>query len=87
MSKFVVIYDEKKCIGSGVCEAMCPDFWHVKEDGKAELKGSIPKGDGVFELEIEDNDLECNKQAADGCPPECIKVKNLETGEELAPKK
>lgn len=83
MAKFVVIYDENKCIGSAVCEAVCEEFWHVKEDGKAELKGSTPKGEGVFELEIEEKDLECNKRAAEGCPPECMKIKNKETGEEI----
>jgi len=83
MAKFAVIYDENKCIGSAVCEAVCEQFWKVKEDGKAELKGSKALGNGIFELAIEEKDLACNKMAAEGCPPGCMRIKNLETGEEV----
>ncbi len=83
MARFLVEYDKKKCIGSGVCEAVCPEFWQVQTDGKAMLKGSKenPTAAGIFELVVEEKDADCNRRAADGCPPGCIKVKNLETGE------
>ena len=81
MAAFRIIYDEKKCIGSGVCESLCSEFWHVTQDMKSELKGATPKGDGVFELEIEEKDFACNKMAADGCPPGCMQILDLKTGQ------
>ncbi len=82
MAKFVVEFDKKKCIGSGVCEAVCPEFWQVQTDGKAMLKGSRqnPQTE-LFELEVDEKYADCNRRAAEGCPPGCIKIKNLETGE------
>lgn len=82
MPKFLVEFDEKKCIGSGVCEAVCPEFWVLKENRKAMLKGSRKNEQtGLFELMVDEKDAGCNRLAADGCPPGCIKVKNMETGE------
>ena len=61
-----VIYERGKCIGCGSCAAVCPKFWEMADDGKSRFKG--PK-------EITDHaDIECNKEAAEGCPAECIHV-------------
>ena len=86
--KYVVRYEWKKCIGSAVCEAVCPAHWKV-ENGKAILIGSklIDENEKIYEKEITEAELDCNRMAADGCPPNCIHVINLQTGEEIAPKK
>ena len=83
MGKFLVEFDKKKCVGSGVCEAFAPEFWKVMEDGKAELKGSKLNEQGMLELEIDEKDFEINKQAAEGCPPNCIHVTDLEKKQKL----
>lgn len=83
MAEFIIRYDKNGCIGAGVCEAFSEKHWKIREDGKAELIGSIDKGDNIFERIIGEDELVVNKQAAEGCPPNCIKIINKETGEEL----
>jgi ferredoxin len=58
---FKIVHDKKACIGCGACAAVCPDNW-VVEGGKAK-----PKKTKV-------DDIGCNKEAADGCPVQCIKI-------------
>ena len=67
-----VIQQRDKCIGCGTCVAVCPTFWHMGNDGKAELKDAKDTGEGKFELEIEY--LGCNKEAASSCPVQIITV-------------
>ena len=56
-----IVHDAEKCIGCGSCAAICPDNWIMERD-KAKPKKT--------ELE----DAGCNKQAAEACPTQCIKV-------------
>lgn len=52
------------CIGCGACVAICPDNWEMAEDGKSRPKKTT----------ISANELECNKNAEEACPVQCIKV-------------
>ena len=54
--------DHEKCIGCGNCVAACPENWEMGDDGKASPK------------KTEVDEVGCNKEAAEGCPVECIKV-------------
>ncbi len=67
-----VIHQRDKCIGCGTCVAVCPDFWHMGDDGKSVLKDAKDIGRGMFELEIADPG--CNKEAASSCPVQIITV-------------
>ncbi len=81
MAKFKITYDRTNCIGAGACAAMDPKRFKMVEDGKADLINGKDIGDGKWELEVEgDPDI---IQAAKACPVEVIKVKNLETGQDL----
>lgn len=62
------------CIGCGTCAALCPKFWEMNYDeAKAVLKGgSKNKETGEYELEV--SDIECNKDAAEACPVQVIRV-------------
>lgn len=80
--KYRITYDRQNCIGAAACEAVCPKFWHVGSDGKADLKGSKKSGD-KFVLDIAEEDLKCNKEAAEGCPVNVIHIKNLDSDEEI----
>lgn len=55
---------EDGCISCGNCEAICPEIFEVKE--KAEVKKS------------ELDDAGCAQEAADSCPVNVIKIKEVE---------
>ena len=82
MGKFRIEYDRNACIGAGVCVATAPDHWHMNDDGKADLKGGKKKGD-KWVLEIDEKDLDANKQAAEGCPAIVIKI--FEGNKQISP--
>ena len=46
------------CIGCGACAALCPNNFKLNEDGKAEVTSQ--------------ENQECAKKAAEGCPVEAI---------------
>ena len=72
MAKFKIEHYREDCIGCGACTATCPDFWEMGGDYKSHLKGSKKSGN-ISTLEIDK--LGCNKDAADMCPVQCIKIK------------
>ncbi len=78
MAKFKVVIERPVCVSCGSCIEACPDYWEMADDGFAHLKGSIPSGDNE---ELEMDDLGCNKDAAEGCPVNCIYV--YEDGEKI----
>ncbi len=63
-----IIQEHEKCIGCGSCVAICPKYWEISDDGKAKLIGAK-------ENELEVDKVECNQEAADACPVQCIKIK------------
>lgn len=68
-----IIHEREKCIGCGTCVAVCPKYWQIGDDGKANLLGSqVNSKTGNFEIEIKK--VECNQEAADACPVQCIKI-------------
>lgn len=72
-----VVYDRKHCEGYFICVTMSPDdFTEDEDDGedKAELLGANEVSDGLWEKEIDDDQLEDAVQAAKGCPADVIKV-------------
>ena len=60
MAKKIYI-DKEKCIGCGVCEAICPGVFIMK-NGKAEIK-------------VKETKEPCAKEAADSCPVNAIEIK------------
>lgn len=68
-----IIFEREKCLGCGTCQAVCPKYWQLSEDGKSRLLGSKKnEKTGNFELEIKE--FECNQEAANLCPAQCIKI-------------
>ena len=83
MGKFIIKYDREHCIEAGVCETMKPEVWAINQaDWKADLKGGIQKGDGTFELEVDEVD-EKLIDSAKGCPANVIRIFEKETGEQI----
>ena len=67
-----IIHEREQCIGCGSCAAVCPKYWEMADDGKSKLKGSSSKS-ANYELEVKE--AECNQEAADTCPVQCIVIK------------
>jgi len=69
-----IILEREKCIGCGSCQALCPKYFEMSEDGKAFIKNAKrdPKT-GSEELEV--NKVECGQEAVDSCPVQCIHLK------------
>ena len=80
MAKFKITYDRVNCIGAGACSAMDPVHFEMAGDGKANLKGGNEL-EGKFVLETDENPAIV--EAAKACPVEVIKVKNLDTNEDI----
>ena len=67
-----IIQEHDKCIGCGSCVALCSKFWEMADNGKARPINSEKRG-ANYELDVEQS--ECSKEAADACPVQCIVVK------------
>jgi len=69
-----IIHEREKCIGCGSCAAVCPKYWEMVKDGKSKLKNSkINSRNANYELEVKETD--CNQEAVDTCPVQCIIIK------------
>lgn len=80
--KFKIIFDREVCIGALACNAVAPDVYTLADDGKVDLKGGTRRDDGKWELVIDEEQVELNKEAADSCPVYAIKIEELEDGEQ-----
>ena len=60
-----IIHKRDDCIGCGACTAICPTNWEMKDDGKVSPK----------KTELSGNEVDCNKNAAEACPVQCITIK------------
>jgi ferredoxin len=58
---FKIVQDRNACIGCGACAAVCPGNWAMEGNKARPKKTKVDK-------------LECNKDAADSCPVQCIKI-------------
>ena len=68
-----IIFERDKCISCGSCAVICPKHWKLSEDGKGQLLGSkLDSKTGNYEKEIKK--IECNQEATDSCPVECIHI-------------
>ena len=68
-----IIYERQKCISCGSCLAICSKYWEMSDNGKIKLIGSkLNSKSGNYELDI--GEVECNQNAAELCPVQCIKI-------------
>jgi len=74
-----IIHEKDKCIACGACVAVCPKHWEMGNDGRSVLKGAKNTEGETFVLEL--SDVECNMDAAKGCPVNCIHVEKDEKRE------
>jgi ferredoxin len=64
--------EREKCIGCGSCQALCPKYFEIIDDGKSTIKGAVKQD--IEELEVPK--IECAQAAAEACPVQCIHIEN-----------
>jgi len=64
MAKYKIEVDAEKCIGCGACTAQCDNF---------EMNG-----DKAAPKTAEVEDIGCNKEGADVCPVDAIKITEMQ---------
>ena len=70
-----VCHKRNDCIGCGSCALYAPEHWVMNDaDGKSELMGAVWKGDQFMVAEIDEDEIEQNKKAAEACPVGIIRV-------------
>ncbi len=75
INKIAVSHKRNDCIGCGACTMAAPEHWSMSaEDGKAMLAGAEWKNDEFMVGEIDEDALDVNKEAADACPVQIIKI-------------
>ena len=85
MVKYKIEFDRDTCIGAFACTAVAPEFWPTAEDGKVDLaNATFNKETNKWELIIDEKDYEINKESAEVCPVEVIKLTKIE--DDQAPK-
>lgn len=62
--------EHEKCIGCGSCQALCPKYFELQEDGKSHIVGAEKQA--IEELETDK--IECSESAAEACPVQCIHI-------------
>ncbi len=83
MTKYTLEHDRPNCIGCGACAAVCPKFWEMAADGKSDIKDAKTREDSWQATDIEQDDFEGNKEAADACPVNVIHITDKESGQKL----
>lgn len=70
-----IVFDRARCEGFFVCSSVDPDNWQEDADeDKVTLAGAKEVRPGVYEKEIEEDDLADAATAAEGCPAGVIQV-------------
>jgi ferredoxin len=79
MVKYKIIFDREGCIGALACTGVAEKHWPLAEDGKVDLQGATyNKATKMWELIIDESELEANKLAADVCPVDVIVIEKVE---------
>jgi ferredoxin len=81
--KYKLEQDHENCIGCGACVAVAPDYWKMADDGKASIIKCKVREDKWEEKEIEQKDLQHNKEAAESCPVNVIHITTLDDNKKI----
>lgn len=70
-----ICHKRNDCIGCGSCSTYAPNHWSMNtHDGKSDLKSAQWKGGQFMVAEVDEDEIENNKKAADACPVGIIRI-------------
>ncbi len=69
-----VTIDREGCIECGVCEAVCPQVFELKDDEKARITEKYRSDSNPAAGEVGNDLASCTQDAANGCPVSVIMV-------------
>lgn len=72
-NNFRVEHIKDECIGCAACASVCPEYWKMTEDGKSSIIGGKKESFGES-LGPQTEGFDCNKEAAESCPVNCIHI-------------
>jgi ferredoxin len=70
MAQYKIVFNKKKCIGSGACASIAPENWELVETSDG-LKAKPKK------IIISEEEYDSNSQAEDICPVDAISVEKV----------
>lgn len=81
--KYEIQHDRPNCIGCSACAAINPKFWKMDDDGKSDVVGSSKDEKGWEHLDLDEEDFQSNKDAADSCPVNVIHIIKKDNKEKI----
>lgn len=73
----IITHQREKCIGCNYCVELAYDRWRMsKKDGKVTLLGGENRK-GFYTVKVGDEEFDENQRAAEACPVNIIKVKQI----------
>ena len=73
----IITHVREKCIGCNYCVELAEHRWRMsKKDGKCTLIGGVNKK-GFHTVRVGDEEFEDNMKAAEACPVNIIKIKQI----------
>jgi len=73
----IITHQREKCIGCNYCVELAYARWRMsKKDGKVTLIGGENRK-GFYTVKVGDDELGENERAAEACPVNIIKVKQI----------
>lgn len=81
VKKITVRHKRKDCIWCASCVVIASENWEMShDDGLATLKWAQRKWDEFMVGQIDQDQLEANREAAASCPTEVIYISDTEAG-------
>lgn len=73
VEKYRIEHIREECIGCAACASVCPKYWKMTDDGKSSIIGAeeVDFGEKLGPLT---SDFDCNNEAAESCPVNCIHI-------------
>lgn len=78
VKKITISHKRKDCIGCARCVFAAPQTWEMNNDGMSDLKDGKWKGKDFVVRQIDEDDLQDNKDASDSCPVQIIRIEGYE---------